>query len=66
MFSTHGVGGHREDSVVQRIQVVTLTSYCADDSDYNGVWWGLDNMGECSNHNVFHAKPSHECISMTP
>ena len=58
MFGTHGVEGHTEDSVTQRRQVVTLWHLTMPiDSDCNGVQWGLDNTGECSNHNVFHVKP---------
>ena len=43
MIGTHGVwGGHREDSVAQRRQVVTvwhLTMLM--DSDFSGVWGDL-------------------------
>ena len=52
-------GGHREDSVAQRRHVLTLWHLTTlMDSDFSGVREGLDNMGECSNHNVFHMKPS--------
>ena len=59
MIGTHGVGGgHGEDSVAQRGQVVSLWHLTTlMNSDFNGVW-ELDNMGDCSNHNVFHVKPS--------
>lgn len=47
--------GDREDSIAQRREVVTVASYYAD-GDFNGLWWGLDNMGQCSNHNVFQCE----------
>ena len=48
-----------EDSVAQRRQLVTLWHLTMlMDSDFNAVWGGLDNTGECSNHIVFHVKPS--------
>ena len=38
MFSTHGVRGHRENSVAPRRQIVTLWHLTTlMDSDYNGV-----------------------------
>ena len=58
MIGTHDVGDHGEDSVDQRRQVVPLWHFTTlMDSDCNGVWRGLDNMDECSNHIVFHVKP---------
>ena len=54
MFSTHGVGDHRENSVAQRRHIVNLWHLTTlMDSDCIGVWVGLDNMGKCSNHIVF-------------
>ena len=60
MIGAHGVcGGHREDSVAQRRQVGTLWHLTTlMDSDCNGVWWGIDNKGECRNYIVFLVKPS--------
>ena len=41
MFSTHGVGGHGENSVAQRRHIVDLWHLAAlMDSDYIGVWVG--------------------------
>ena len=52
-------GNHGEDSAAQRRQVVTLWHLTMlMDSDCNGVWGELNSMGECSNHVVFHVKPS--------
>ena len=54
MFSTHGVGDRRENSVAQRRHIVTLWHLAAlIDSDCNGVWRVHDNMGKCSNHIIF-------------
>ena len=53
-WRTWCVGGHGEISAAQRRQVVTLWHLTRlMDSDCNGVWGGLVNMGECSKHNVF-------------
>jgi len=53
MIGTHGVGDHREDSVEQRRQVVTLRHLTTlMDSDCNEAWRGLDNMGGCSDRSV--------------
>ena len=55
MFSTHGVGDHGENSVAQSRHIVDLWHLAAlMDSDCIGYGWGLDNMGKCSNHIVFH------------
>ena len=59
IIGTEGVGCHKENSVVQRRHVVTLWHLTMlMDSDCSGMWWGLNNMGKCSNHNVSHVKPS--------
>ena len=62
MFSIHGVGDHRDNSVAQRRLTVDLWHLAAlMDSDCIGVWVGLDNMGKCSNHIItlfLHVKPS--------
>ena len=48
MFSTRGVGDHRENSVSQRRHIVDLWHLAALMDK-----WGLDNMDKCSNHIVF-------------
>lgn len=46
----HGEDLHR--------QVVTVASHYAMDSDCGEVYVvGIDNMGECRKHTVFHVKP---------
>ena len=60
MIGTHGVCvDHGKDSVAQRRQVVTLWHRTTlKDSDCSRMWGRLDDMGECSNHSVFHVKLS--------
>ena len=54
IIGIYSVWGHEGISAAQRRQVVTLKHLTKlMDSDCNGVWGGLDNMGECSKHNVF-------------
>ena len=67
MISTHGVGGHRENSVAQRRHMMNLWHLAAlMDTDCIGVWVGLDNMGKCSSHIVFSCETFlRVCINYT-
>ena len=59
MFSTHSVRGHGENSVAQRRDIAQLWQLAAlMDSDCSGVWGGLDNIDNCSNHIVFSCETS--------